>query len=173
MADFSAIEYRPYRSQDLEPRIRAIENFLVQVSVVGERNTALAEGTGSATVPGAVTIPLPEESVEFDPSVGHDHNGDTSALISGIQVELDFGSTPTRYLTATITDSIVESGLQIIMVQAADAATSRSQDENEMDPIICRAVAGTGSFTAYLTSLEGPVVGLYKFNYRLTRTTPT
>ena len=140
------------------------------MSIVGERNEALTQGTGGGTSPGGVTFPVPESDVEFDSGDGHDHDGTESHLIAGTQVEIDFGSTPTRYKTAVVTDTVVVVGLQIIMVQAADAPTNKSQDENEMDPIICRAVAESGQFTAYLSALEGPVVGAYRFNYRILQT---
>jgi hypothetical protein len=167
MADFSVPEFRPFRSQNLEARLRHIEDQLSLMSMVGDRDSGLAGATGDVVVVTGAGGNIPEEDVDFDASAGHDHDGEESALIAGVQVEIDFGSIPTRYKTATITDSLVAPGQYILMNQAADAASGRSQDENEMDPILARAVAGTGQFTAYLTALEGPVVGLYRFNYRL------
>lgn len=170
MSDVSGGEFRPFRSIDLESRIRHIENHLVAMSAVGERDIQLAAGQGAVIGSDAgVSGNIPEEDVDFDSSAGHTHDGDLSSFIKGTQTELNFGTTPTSCGTFTITDSLVTSGLYIFMVQSADAPTGRSQDENEMDPFQIRCVAGSGQFTAYINSLRGPVVGLYKFNYVVTK----
>jgi hypothetical protein len=80
-------------------------------------------------------------------------------------VGVDFGVTPTRSATFTVVDSSVSAASQIMAVQSADAPTGKSQDENEMDDLIFRCVAGAGQFTVYADALEGPVVGNYKMTY--------
>ena len=90
-------------------------------------------------------------------------NGINSSVIT--QVELDFGSTPTRSKKFTITNANVTASSQLQMWQSADAPTGRSNDENEMDAFVCRVYASTGTIIAYIDSLLGPVAGKYKFNY--------
>lgn len=170
MADFSSGEFRPFPSWDLEARLRHIESFLVSLSVVGERDNDLAENAGgNGATGGGTSGAVPESDVEFDPGDGHTHDGDASSFIKGIEFETSFGATPTRYKTETITDDLVTDDLHILVWQKADAPTGKSSDENEMDPIVARAVAGSGAFTVYLTALEGPVVGNFKFAYLVTR----
>lgn len=82
-----------------------------------------------------------------------------------VEVEVDFGTAPTRSKSFTITDGSITAAQQIQVNQSLAAATGRSQDENEMDTLLPRAVAGTGQFTMFVTALEGPVVGKFKFNY--------
>lgn len=166
MSDLSAPEFHPFRSPNLEARIRHIEDQLVALSVSGPRDENLSEGVQATPVPPLLST-IPEENVEFDPADGHDHDGVNSALISGVQFETDFGAIPTRYKTVTVVDAVIEAGHLIIMAQSADAPTGKSQDENEMDPFICRAVAEAGQLVAYLTALEGPVTGVFRFNYRV------
>lgn len=174
MADISAGEFRPFRALSIEARIRRIEDWLVSASVTGERDAGLASEAGTVVIGGAsIPLPLPEEDIDFDSGDGHNHNGEESNFIEGTGFEVSFGSIPTRYATITITDSLVVPGLHIFVYQKADAPTGKSQDENEMDPIIARAVAETGQFTAYLTALEGPVVGSFKFGYHIARSDVT
>lgn len=83
------------------------------------------------------------------------------------QTEIDFGTTPVHSKQFTIVDTDVISTTIIYVAQAGDAATGKSQDENDMDIIIFRAVPGSGQFTVYAQSLTGPVVGAYKINYAI------
>lgn len=82
-----------------------------------------------------------------------------------VLVELDFGSTPTRSTVATINDQRVTATSNILMLQSGIAPTGKSADENEMDTLICRCLPAAGSFTAYINSMDGWVVGKFKFNY--------
>jgi hypothetical protein len=67
----------------------------------------------------------------------------------------------------TITNASVTTSSKIMVVQSGAAATGRQSDENEMDPLIFSAVAGTGQFTLYANSTSGPVYGLYNIYYML------
>lgn len=79
--------------------------------------------------------------------------------------EIDFGTTSAKEKTFTVTDPAIVNTDKILITHSAAAATGRSQDENEMDVLICRAVSGVGQFTVYVNSLYGPVCGKYKLNY--------
>lgn len=87
--------------------------------------------------------------------------------VSLTQVELDFGSAGYRSQSFTVIDSNVTGSSKIMMTQSAEAPTGKSQDENEMDMLICRAVSSSGQFTAYIDAMQGPVTGKFKFNYLL------
>ena len=94
----------------------------------------------------------------------HSHAGGGAVDIK--QVELDFG-TALRQKTKSfiVTDTGVSLTSQILMLQAMDAPTNKSQDENEMDTFNCRCVPGVGQFSAYVESLWGSVTGKFRFNY--------
>ena len=94
-------------------------------------------------------------------------DADLAASAKLKETEIDFGSTPTRGATFTVTDSDVTGTSKIMAVQSGAAATGKDQDENEMDALILRAAPGTGQFTLYADSLFGPVVGNFKINYRV------
>lgn len=83
MSDISAGEFRPFRSRDLEARLRHIEQHLVSSSIVGERDQALVNASGGTVVvvPGAGSGVIPEDQVDFDPSAGHDHDGVDSSTV--------------------------------------------------------------------------------------------
>jgi hypothetical protein len=84
---------------------------------------------------------------------------------SSTQIEIDFGTIPTRSKTFTVIDVSVSSTSKLFPTQAGNAATGRHADENEMDPIIFSGIPGTGQFTLIASALNGPVVGKYKVNY--------
>lgn len=81
------------------------------------------------------------------------------------QTELDFGATPVYEAEFTITDADVSATSQILMSVAYEAPTGRDLDEVEMEPFNARCGPGTGQFSAHIIALEGPIDGLYKFNY--------
>ncbi len=105
--------------------------------------------------------------------------GSTTAIVSGnvatinvtggsasvTQVEIDFGTIPTRYKTFTITNPFITALSNLIITQSGAAATGRSADENEMDPIIFSGNPTSGAFTLNAAALNGPVVGKYRVNY--------
>jgi hypothetical protein len=82
-------------------------------------------------------------------------------------VEVDFGSTPTRYKTFTITDASVSAASKIIVVQSGAAATGGQQDDAEMDPIVFSARAGAGQVVFAARTLDGVVVGKYVVDYQV------
>lgn len=82
------------------------------------------------------------------------------------QTEVDMGaSVGTKAKSFTITDADVSAGSQLMAFQALDAPTGKSQDENEMDTLICKCAPGTGQFTLLVESITGSVVGNFKINY--------
>lgn len=93
----------------------------------------------------------------------HSHAGGGGAADVKV-AEIDFG-TGRRSLVATITDAAIAANQQILITQSAEAATGKSQDENEMDPVILRAVAAAGSMTVYADAIHGPITGKVKVNY--------
>jgi hypothetical protein len=84
------------------------------------------------------------------------------------QFEIDFGALGTRSKVFTITDTDVNVLSKLFVQQSGNAATGRSQDENEMDALTFRSIAGAGQFTLYADSLFGPVAGKYKISYSIT-----
>lgn len=81
------------------------------------------------------------------------------------QVEVDFGALSERSGTFTIIDAGVTPASVIVAVQAGDAPTGKSADENEMDTLVCRCTPGAGQFTLYVESATGFVFGKFKINY--------
>ena len=81
------------------------------------------------------------------------------------QTEIDFGSVGTKSGKFVVTNASVSLTSKILANQAATAATGRSEDENEMDALVCRCVPAAGSFTVYIDSVTGYISGKYKINY--------
>lgn len=79
--------------------------------------------------------------------------------------ELDFGATPRISFVATVNDTRVTTASSVTMLQSGIAPTGKSADENEMDALVCRCLPAAGSFTAYIDSMFGPVIGKFKFHY--------
>lgn len=81
------------------------------------------------------------------------------------QIELDFGSVPTKNKRFIFTATGTTVAQQVILQHSYDAPTGRSADENEFADFIIRAsVSATNQITAYISSI-GFVQGLYKFNW--------
>lgn len=70
-----------------------------------------------------------------------------------------------RVCKKTVTDAGVSSTSKIAVLHSAKAATGRQADENELDPITCRAEPSAGSFTLICKGHEGPIHGKYLVNY--------
>jgi hypothetical protein len=79
------------------------------------------------------------------------------------EVEVDFGIPVVRNKTFTIVDADVTPSSLILANQSAKAATGKTQDENEAESILFKAVAGTGQFTLYAQVLNNSLVS-GKFN---------
>jgi len=89
---------------------------------------------------------------------------DISGLIKS--TEQDFGSTNAYYGSWVITDSDVAAASNIRAYLSAEAPTGRDGDEAEMEPMDCWPEnIASGSFTLVAEVRDGPVDGLYKFNY--------
>jgi hypothetical protein len=83
------------------------------------------------------------------------------------QVEISFNPLGTRSQVFTIVDADVTPTSRLTAVQSGDAPTGRAQDENEMDALHLRCVAGSGQFTLYADTLFGPVANNYKIDYSI------
>ena len=84
------------------------------------------------------------------------------------QTAVNFGTTPTWGTVFTITDGAVNATSKVIVVHSGNAATSKSEDENEMDYLLMNAaVSISGQFTLRAVAIPGPVVGTYTINYAL------
>lgn len=81
------------------------------------------------------------------------------------QVQIDFGTTPTRSKQFTITDPTVTPSTYLIVNQSGVSASGRTVGEPEMDPMVFSATPGSGAFTVTATTLNGPVVGRYLICY--------
>ena len=83
----------------------------------------------------------------------------------GVLVTLNFGATAVAEGTFTVTDGRVTANTRVFLEQSGSAAPGRQADENEFEAFLCRCVPGAGSFTAYVRSHMGLVVGSYNFHY--------
>lgn len=82
------------------------------------------------------------------------------------QTEIDFGSTPIAEQSFTVTQFGMTSSSNVICQQAYKAATGRDLDENEMDSLDLKAVAGSGQFTLYAKAIDGSYLAdNYVINY--------
>jgi hypothetical protein len=88
-----------------------------------------------------------------------------TSLADITQTEIDFGSTPTHCKSFTVTDASVTVSTHIVASVAYVAATSKSADEAEMDPIMLICQPGSGQFTVHATAMQGRVAGAFKINY--------
>lgn len=94
--------------------------------------------------------------------------GQEEVLIPAVREALiDFGASALKHKTFTVTDADVAPGMLILVGHSAEAAPGRDQDENEMDTLFLRAVAGTGEFTVYATAHPNRVSGAFYINYVL------
>lgn len=81
------------------------------------------------------------------------------------EIEIDFGSSPTRTKKFTVVDAGVSASSKLVITQSGHAATGRQADENEMDPILFSGTPASGQFTLIANALTGPVAGKYRANY--------
>ena len=82
--------------------------------------------------------------------------------------EVDCGIVAKDQLLATVTDAAVLPTSKIMALQAGQAATGRTADENEMDHFAVVAMPGTGSVTFVLNALYGCLLqGNVKINYTI------
>lgn len=84
------------------------------------------------------------------------------------QTEIDFGATPIRELSFTITDADIISTSRIIAILSYEAPTGKDQDELEMDDLSIKCSPGTGDFTMYVRALDDALVhDKFKINYMI------
>jgi hypothetical protein len=82
------------------------------------------------------------------------------------EVEIDFGTTPKRDASFTVTDGTVSATSKVQVLPCAKAATGRTSDDWQWDGIDFAALPATGSFTLYATVNDGnSVVGPRKIQY--------
>jgi hypothetical protein len=84
--------------------------------------------------------------------------------ISLTEVEVDFGSKPTKSKKFTIIDASITGSGKIIVSPSGNVATGRFGDDWEWDSISTSAKAGTGQFTLTCFA-SGKVAGKRKFYY--------
>ena len=68
-------------------------------------------------------------------------------LITITEVEIDFGTLPTRGKRFTITDAFITANSKIIVVPSGNTATGRVGDDWDWEGIFFSARAAAGSFT--------------------------
>jgi len=76
--------------------------------------------------------------------------GDTLPASGGFtltEVEIDFGTKPTRSKRFTITDALATTLSKIMVVPSGNVATGRGQDDWEWDTIQFAAKGNTGNFS--------------------------
>lgn len=84
------------------------------------------------------------------------------------QVEIDFGSSLYQVQKIfNIVDSDVSQGNKILASLAYEIPTGKSLDELEMDEIVLKCKANSGSLDILATSLTGSVYGAFKINYQI------
>lgn len=101
----------------------------------------------------------------------------SAGAIAMTEVEIDFGApgcgttvigdlNSPEHCEVTVTDAAVTATSKIIAMQAGIAATSRDQDENDMDQFDCWATPGTGNFVLFCRSREDEAIyGKFKVWY--------
>lgn len=151
-------------------------------AVLSETTFSVLETISSSTG-GSVDFMWPSgaSKIGFDPT-GATHTSSTnlqqvlkdfdasitsSSGFTATKIEVDFGSIPTNFKTFVITDAAVTASSRLVITQSGEAATGRSADENEMDPIMFTGTPQSGQFILIATTLNGPVVGKYKVNYSI------
>ena len=89
----------------------------------------------------------------------------TGAAAAITEVEIDFGSSPVRSKSFTVTDAGVSPSSTVVAWSSAGAATGRGVDDALWDGITYACTPGTGSFTvhAHATGMvAGPRTILYQ-----------
>lgn len=90
---------------------------------------------------------------------------DTGGSSTITEIEVDFGTLPTRTKTFTVIDANITVSSKLTITQSGTAATGRQADENEMDPILFSGTPASGQFILIANALAGPVSGKYRVNY--------
>lgn len=97
-------------------------------------------------------------TVETDTTVTINATGGGSSA-TVYQTILDFGSVPVYSKAITFTNAAISTNSKIVMTPHAES------DELEMDGFSIAVQAGSGTATAYIQAIPGPVTGTRKFNY--------
>lgn len=83
------------------------------------------------------------------------------------EYEADFGASGKDEGSFTVTEASCTSASKILVSVSGNAPTSKDQDELEMDSFTMWALPGSGSFTLFMRSVEGPVHDKFKVFYTL------
>ena len=114
----------------------------------------------------AATLPL--DGTEVLPVVqGGVSKKVTTAGLVWTQVEINFGDTPTRSKTFTISDAAVTSTTRVAVTPSGKVAAGRVGDDWAWDGLILSALSGAGSFALTALAVPGPVVGKRYVQYQL------
>ncbi len=81
--------------------------------------------------------------------------------VAGIETEIDFGSTPTRFFKNTIAWLGTLPTDFIVATQSGNASTGKDADDFDFDQLAFNVVAGTDNFVLVAQALQ-PVVGTFK-----------
>jgi hypothetical protein len=149
-------------SQIVNLPLEAINNHVVVIRNAGATYSLIVKDNAGAVTFATIT---PGQMIMAIPIGGLTWQCLDMSKGSVLSAEIDFGSIPTYSKTFTVSSPGITTSHKIVVTQSAEAATGRSQDENEMDALILSAVAGTDQFTLYATAVPGPVTGKYKINY--------
>lgn len=94
--------------------------------------------------------------------------GSVAAYTNGVEIEIDFGSSPVTGASFTITDANVTPTTKILLAPSGNAATGRVGNDYTWDSILFSTVPGTGNFVLdALVNNGGSVVGKRKLFYIL------
>ena len=80
---------------------------------------------------------------------------------------VDFGSTPTGFMSFTVTDASVTSTSYVEAFFMVDSTVNNSVDDHKRAAVFCRLVClpADGSFTLEIYSLMGLMSGQFKVRY--------
>lgn len=121
-------------------------------------SVSIAQGV-VATAPKQIVAGTNITTSETDTTITINSSGGGGGAATQKQVILDFGSVPSYSKAIVFTDVDITPTSKVVMTAHAES------DELEMDGFVCSAQCGSGTATAYIHAVPGPVTGQRKFNY--------
>ena len=88
-------------------------------------------------------------------------------IINLYTAEIDFGQQSYTEKKFVIPNSNAANGLRIVATQSFEAATGKSEDENEFDSLLLTGKCTDGNVIIYARAVPGPVAGPFKINYTI------